>query len=214
MSYILDALNKSDQERQIERAPNLKTRHVSSKTGRSVKGWKVVIFVLLMVNLLLLGMWLQAWMQADSGEQGAGYEPNVDSPVADEMAEDTLTETLDRGKDRLADLQSTAENNLAAVVTTKPAIPVQAVQSISTQDIPAIHELPAAMQSQIPALTFASHIYASNPRLRMVSINGRSMREGDGLSAELILLQITQEGVILQFKDTVFNMSVLRDWSF
>jgi hypothetical protein len=48
----------------------------------------------------------------------------------------------------------------------------------------------------------------------MVSINGRFMREGDRISANLVLRQITEEGVVLQYGDRVFQMSVLRDWSF
>ncbi len=195
MSYILDALNKSDQERQRERAPNLKTIHVSSKSSPPVNRWKVAIFLLLMVNLVLAGIWLDGWMQQDSVVQ-------VTEPPAAVVKTSKPTVNEPVGK--------AASNKIAPV---DPAIPIQLLRPMP-EDVPDIHQLPTLIQEQIPNLTFASHIYASNPRLRMVSINGRSMREGDGLSPDLILQQITQEGVILQFGDYLFRMSILRDWSF
>lgn len=209
MSYILDALNKSDQERQRERAPNLKTIHVSSKSSPPVNRWKVAIFLLLMVNLVLAGIWLDGWMQQDSVVQ-------VTEPPA------AMVKT---SKPATGERQSTASRAVinvrpaavdATSVDTAPvdiAIPIQLLRPMP-EDVPEIHQLPTLIQEQIPDLTFASHIYASNPRLRMVSINGRSMREGDGLSPDLILQQITEEGVILQFGDYLFRIRILRDWSF
>jgi len=215
MSYILDALNKSDQERQRERTPNLKTIHGSSKTGRSVNIWKVAIFLLLTVNLVLVGVWLKSWRRADPADQVA--ESDSVQTVAGVSEPDT-DEATNRFEDQSLDLQAASNDdstNVAATVDTiEPTASVQMAQSTPLENIPEIHELPRTIRSQIPDLAFASHIYASNPRSRMVSINGRSMREGDGISEDLTLQQITPEGVILQIGDYVFQMSILRDWSF
>mgnify|MGYP001256960959 FL=1 len=228
MSYILDALNKSDQDRQRERAPNLKTVHVSSRTGRSRNGWQVVIFLLLMINLLAFGVWLRAWMQEDSDQQVAEYENSVQEAVkAGEPIEKAVrAKASSQDEERTIDFQSISNDELAAVrpagqpamqPVVQPVVPpvVQpAVTPAPPQNLPEIHQLPTSTQRQIADLTFASHIYASSPRSRMVSINGRFMREGDRISANLVLRQITEEGVVLQYGDRVFQMSVLRDWSF
>ena len=76
-----------------------------------------------------------------------------------------------------------------------------------------VNELPAHVQAQIPDLVFSSHIYADDPSFRMVNINGRMIREGDRLNNNLQLIQITEDGVVLQLDEHTFEVSVLRDWS-
>ncbi|MFT4852863.1 MAG: general secretion pathway protein B, partial [Bacteroidia bacterium] len=72
--------------------------------------------------------------------------------------------------------------------------------------------LPVDIQQQIPALTFSSHLYSDD--FRMVNINGRMMREGDLIDPELQLVEITEDGVILSFREYHVQMSVLQNWSF
>tara|TARA_B100000315_G_scaffold252223_1_gene288549 strand:- start:1169 stop:1843 length:675 start_codon:yes stop_codon:yes gene_type:complete len=211
MSYILDALNKSDQDRQRERAPNLKTVHSSSKTGRSPYGWRAVILLLLMANLLVFGVWSYTWMQEATVEHAAALEESAEgsSVAVEPITTPVPGELTIQSGEPVPDLSSRDPEFRRAA---QPA--VQVAQSIPPEGLPRIHELPTAMQRQIPDLTFASHMYAGNPRASMVTINGRSMQEGDGISGNLVLRRITQEGVILQFGDTLFQMSILRDWSY
>ena len=74
--------------------------------------------------------------------------------------------------------------------------------------------MPASVQRQIPDMRFSSHIFADAADLRMVSINGKSVREGDVVAEGIRLIEITEEGVVLTFRHYTFEMSVLRDWSF
>jgi general secretion pathway protein B len=77
-----------------------------------------------------------------------------------------------------------------------------------------IAELPLNVQRQIPDITFSSHIYASDPSLRVVNINNRSIREGDYISDDVKLLDITEDGVVLSYLHYRIEMNVIRDWSF
>ncbi|WP_372834877.1 general secretion pathway protein GspB [Pontibacterium sp.] len=70
--------------------------------------------------------------------------------------------------------------------------------------IPHQKQLPSTFQKALPDLTFSVHIFSSKPASRMVKINGQRLREGDPIAAGLTLKQITQDGVILSYKNRQF----------
>jgi general secretion pathway protein B len=81
-------------------------------------------------------------------------------------------------------------------------------------DVVRISELPVDVQQQIPDLIFSSHIFADEAGLRMVNINSKMMREGDQISNDITLREITAQGVVLEYRTYVFEVSVLQDWRF
>jgi len=63
-------------------------------------------------------------------------------------------------------------------------------------------------------MTFSSHIFADDPALRMVNINGRLINEGDVIAEGIKLLRITEDGVVISYRHYNIEMSVIRDWAF
>ena len=61
-------------------------------------------------------------------------------------------------------------------------------------------KLPATVQQQLRDMPFNVHIYASDPKLRFVKSGGRTVHEGDPLNADLRMLHITRDGVIVGYK--------------
>ena len=57
--------------------------------------------------------------------------------------------------------------------------------------------LPAEMQKQMREMAFTAHIYSSDPAARFIRVSGRTLREGDLLSAQLKLQQIARDGIVL-----------------
>lgn len=68
-------------------------------------------------------------------------------------------------------------------------------------------QLPVQVQRSLPQLNFSVHIYSDKPASRMVKINGRMLREGDPVSADMRLDEITRAGVILLYKGYRFRMN-------
>ncbi len=67
MSYILDALKKSDQERRRGTPPNLQTLHApdsSPSKGTRLRLW--LLFAVVIVNTALLAWWLRPWQAGDA----------------------------------------------------------------------------------------------------------------------------------------------------
>jgi general secretion pathway protein B len=74
-------------------------------------------------------------------------------------------------------------------------------------------ELPPDMQQHIPVMEFSAHVYSSNPMQRSIVINGRFMEEGDRLTADLLLDEITADGAIFNFRGQRFHQGVVSAWN-
>lgn len=110
-------------------------------------------------------------------------------------------------------VQKPAAKTIAKV--TQSPVPVASLPlSVTKEAVPSIpdpyagiphqKQLPSTFQKALPDLTFSVHIFSSKPASRMVKINGQRLREGDPIAAGLTLKQITQDGVILSYKNRQF----------
>ena len=61
-------------------------------------------------------------------------------------------------------------------------------------------EMPPALLQQVQAIPISAHIYSSKPAERMVIINGRAVREGDALPSGALVEQITPDGISVSFQ--------------
>ena len=76
------------------------------------------------------------------------------------------------------------------------------------QKVPTFSELPVPIQQEIPSLSISAHAYSPVPRERLVGINDRVLREGAEAAPGLVLEQITPEGMIMSYKGYRFRRGV------
>ncbi|NNK96822.1 MAG: GspB domain-containing protein, partial [Desulfobacterales bacterium] len=74
--------------------------------------------------------------------------------------------------------------------------------------IPLLQDLPFGSQAAIPEMKFSGHAYSPNPDLRMIMVNTSIAREGDMITADVRLVEITENGLIMIFKDTLFRVDL------
>lgn len=67
-------------------------------------------------------------------------------------------------------------------------------------------ELPLNIRQSLPDISISAHIYSNNPTSRLVNINGNIIREGGTVTPEIMVDEITINGVILKYKDYRFNI--------
>lgn len=79
--------------------------------------------------------------------------------------------------------------------------------------LPTLEELPEYLRAQIPDMTFSSHMYSSMQRFRSVVINGTRVKEGQMVTNNIQVNEITETGVILSVGGTLFQVDVLGKWS-
>lgn len=72
------------------------------------------------------------------------------------------------------------------------------------QKIPEMNELPLSVRQGLPNVTLTAHIYSNDPASRMVNINGEIYHEGQNVTAELMLEEITPSAAIFRYKDYRF----------
>jgi general secretion pathway protein B len=82
----------------------------------------------------------------------------------------------------------------------------------SASDVPRVDQLPAWIMTQLPAMAFSAHMYASNIEERWVRVNGRRMVEGDMIEGKIRIAKIEPQRLILNYQGHDFSMVALTDW--
>jgi general secretion pathway protein B len=87
MSYILDALKKSEQERQRGSVPSVQSLHgVIPDSPRKRPRWPYLVLIALLMNAGLLLWWLQPWQSAKSPRPGWSSAEQRPAAAAEEVA--------------------------------------------------------------------------------------------------------------------------------
>ena len=75
MSYILDALNKSEQEKTETKTPGLNTVHqrVERTDSRTPERWQIIVALILTLNFAVLAVWY--FMSSDSPDTQMTAQP-------------------------------------------------------------------------------------------------------------------------------------------
>ncbi len=226
MSLILEALKKSEQQRQREKAPSLQSIHQAANvvSRPSKQPWWLLVVFIVICNFAFFSYWF--WRQQNP------VVPPVQSPAATQSLSTQAASTSQ--PPATAPASATAQTSASSVVATNPQ---QGSGSIQTQNpapeftqisprgtvpqsapvesaprIHEIHELPESVRNNLPAMTFSFHVYSENPEQRTIIINDRRVREGEEVTPGLRLQSITQDGVILLFEQHRVHISVLSDW--
>ena len=77
---------------------------------------------------------------------------------------------------------------------------------------PDIRTLDVALQRQIPALQFEAHVYATSVNQRWVKVNGKTLQEGQWVTADIRIREITPQYVLLEMGAELFSVPALSSW--
>jgi general secretion pathway protein B len=238
MSYILDALRKSDQQRQRGAAPTLLA---GQATVVAPKQPAVLAYGLLAAVLVGAGMvigWLRPWQTEQAAparlEPVAAKPlesiPRLAAPAPSAMAPQPkpvpqtqnaaplvqVAPALVPAKPPPAPAKLEPRSTPAEADTTAPRkaaapAPKQPVGTAAAARVPTVismAELPLSLQQELPPMTISVHAYSGNPPDRLVGINNRMLREGEEVVPGLKLEQITPDGMIFGYKGYSFRRGV------
>lgn len=241
MSYILEALKKSESERNQGRVPHLgqQMRMVHGKRKRGIPAvvWVAIALTLNAAILAALfwpgvGLWWDhraASATGQTGEQGveaAGPSPNEAAKPATTSGEIVREEDQVPDSAEITAATGELESQGAVILDTMDEAPTVIVPTVRQPSadgavytpepwegrVPHLVELPMSFQRKVPDLVFNSHVYSSQPGARSVMINSRHLRVGDSFGP-LRVERITEEGVELSMDGQRFRVGVVRDWS-
>ena len=227
MSYILEALRKSEQERNADKVPDLTTSHTQiHKEKKNNYLWWIIAAVLVTAN----GLYLFNKMTKDASPEAVN-QPIVESeqkiavekPVAEIVSEKQqennspnaiIPETnsnaeINSNASEESDINHPASEQQTQFVTTKPM--AQKAAPIDSKMLPDITTLSYKVQQQLPEMEYTTHIHVKEGG-SFIIINGRSFGEGQQITQGLTIVQIQSDGIILDFKGRRFFMASMTDW--
>jgi general secretion pathway protein B len=206
MSFILDALRKSDAERQRKSTPGF-ADIPDARDRRQSPRWVWVVGGLLAVNLVVLAVVL---FRPDSAppaavpasEQATAANAN-DGAGADRSFSEFVAEAK---RSRPEPVRQSAAPPRRAIDETEPAAtPVErpAAGRIS-QTYSTFNSLRADGTLQLPDLHLDIHVYSDQPADRFVFINMKKYKENSTLTEGPGVREITPDGVVLEHAGTAF----------
>ena len=213
MSFILDALKKSESERQQQHLPGF-----ADIPGRSVRAstpvWIWPLAALLLVNAVGLTVLV---MNRDP----AARPPRAESepPAANSAAPAAPPGVTNRaGAQDSKPPTPAADTPAAAVQSTPPtqqavsqtALPAAAAAPATTQApatsaaLPTLMDLRISGEIQLPDLHLDIHVYSQTPGDRFVFINMAKYREQSRLAEGPLVREIRNDGVVLEYRGREF----------
>lgn len=240
MSYILEALRKSEKERKQDETSVLQTIHAPRRVGPAGKDIflsKPLRWILILLTLFVSTMGIMIWqgklpiIQPEQQHTDT-FERQTPAPLPDNpatnnsLSERQTTERLQQKKTRfpsqteskLPPRETTGqEPDISRTIIIQEPSPLTLTQGKDDEitdidrkvsDIHASTELPPSVQADIQRLKFAGHVYSEDRTRRMIMINNKILREGDGIDADFRLHEITRNGVILLYGTKRFRIDL------
>ncbi len=236
MSFILDALKKSETDRQRQSAPALFEVKVAAPR-RAFPVWAIALTGLLGINLLIVS-WIvlrqPAAPEAAAVQSGGAAEPATSAPPGMVTVPATATYipanaaanvtvgpgNLDAGVVAPSPAPPLAEEPMLA--SGEPSIPpdydasdyapaITPSQANATAEARRMGGVPSrdevlAQGTQLPDLRLDLHVYDPDPAKRFVFLNMRKLREGESLTEGVRLDAITQNGARFSYRGTQFTI--------
>lgn len=223
MSFILDALRKSEHERRRDAVPGLAGTRQRAGSRRG-SPWLAVLAVVLLANAILLAVLL--WRGQGTGQPAASVAlpartapapavppaaprpPAAVRSLASEVSEPDASTADSAGAGAPAPasppaVQAPAAAAPAAALTNDPG--TNAPGTVGTT-LPSLQQLALAGDLSLPPLRIDIHVYSEAPAQRFVFINMNKYREGDTLKEGPTLEAITGNGVIMAYQGRRFTL--------
>ena len=216
MSFILDALRKSENSRLRQDHPAIFASRAAAARSR-LPIWALVLVALLAMNLLLVAyvLWRDrevpipaASLQAEPPVAATAVATKtaatttVASPPAPGPGSMSATERATAPRRTGASASASASNAAGPVVTGGASPRTERSPRSATRD-----DL-LARGTNVPPAELNMHVYDADPRARFVLLNGQRLREGDASLEGLMVERITPEGVILRFGSASFAVNL------
>ena len=217
MSFILDALKKSENERQRRTGPSL----ADVRTGapeRKRPPWLIPLIGLLAINLVAAAAVLLWPGERDvplPRQAAAERRPPSTPPSSPRPAPPAATPRIDPdpppakptpaprppvrslAAETAPEAQGAPPQAPAAAIAPPPRPTRPSPGTIVDEDVPTFAQLVVDGRLSLPNLHVDIHVYSAKPKGRFVFVNNKKYREGDFLNEGPRVEEISTTGVIL-----------------
>ncbi|MBW8311444.1 MAG: general secretion pathway protein GspB [Rhizobium sp.] len=217
MSVILDALRKSEAERQRGRAPGLFVEQMALPSRRRRQPAWIFVLPALLAAGIVAGWFLRPQTNGPTVAAVAVNTPPVTMPAPGAPAAAAPARPVPADANSLVPPPQllpevpppTSPSAIAPVAAPAPAAPpapapapppapVEAAAAAPVEPLlPRLADLPAAERATLPPLKLSMHVFADEPAQRFVILDGRRQGEGATPAAGVVIEQIRRDGVVL-----------------
>ncbi len=235
MSFILEAIKKSEQQRQQKNPSQQKVRKrtLSLPTHQSNRRLYWILTGLLSIALLC-GWWLYSNREQTPPPPSLVNRPSITTPSNQTRQSKPATSAPKTTRSVVTnDPQSlvsvTEPAPMPRIIVSSPPPLAQPSTAVSTSNqsrgsvtephtigvmppkpmpvqLPLYLDLSRELRNRIPDLAMSMHYYTTNPDRRLVRINNQLLHEDDWVDQDLQVIEITPSGVTLDFSGKRFEM--------
>jgi len=207
MSLILDALKKSEAERQRGEIPNLLSPLPSVSDSMVLdKASRMPWFILIAVLITAI-VFAAYFYQKSQIAPSPGNEP---AAIVQTPAPGIKPEPIEHGNPVVAPkpvvVEKPVELPAPAPVPSSPAVTIEQApaspavdETQASERIASLAEMPADQRQQLPPLKLSMHVYSPEANKRFAIIDGQRVNEGSVLGSAVVE-QIRQDGVVLSMQ--------------
>jgi general secretion pathway protein B len=234
MSYILDALKKSEKDRRRGSIPDpLTIQETPPHRLRRRALWPYLIMVALILNAGVFAFWsgllptknpIRATETISGGQEaireskpsssaaakseGSEVMGKKGGPETSNPLEKEIVNNEKNNRQKQSIRNETDTPRIAPGETTPALAPVEVKSSHVAVPMPnriyTLNELPLPVRQNLPELLVSVFLYSDDPASRLVRINGQMMKEGQDLIPGLKLEEIVPSGVIFSYQSYRF----------
>lgn len=198
MSFILDALRKSETDRQQRGSAEFAGIPASNRRENPPR-WLWVLGLLLTVNVIAL---LALMLRPDTPPPPANDPlPAQSAPATPDI--DDFSRQVAAARQNVPERE---ESQAAAAVPepSPPPVTTATGAEVAPTGLATIHELLADGRIVLPELHVDVHVYSESSEDRFVFINMNKHMEGSRLAEGPLVREITRDGVVLDLDGTTF----------
>lgn len=218
MSFILDALKKSEIERQRQSMPGLMDAPTSLRRSR-LPLWAILLGCLLAINtVVLIVVLLRNGGPSVASTPAKHFSASADlkAPTVDEHFSPLSQAPVYAPEIPVPPAETASSNESAAAnraiaqraaphaVRRPDPVLIDAEASDNDEVLPSINEINLTGAQALPEMHLDVHVYATKPADRFVYINMRKYHEGNTLQEGPVLERIRRDGVVLNYQGLRF----------
>jgi general secretion pathway protein B len=216
MSFILDALKKSENERQRHGGPALFEVRVAARKPR-LPWWALGLIVLLVLNVAVIGWLVLRDPPPERGVEAPPVSPPSAAPAApssvpeppapvaqSQIAPEPTPPAPAASPDDEAVLDPDDYEPAVDPASSAPAVRTPRVTRGTVEGLPTYDQEAQRAGSSLPPLSLDMHVYAQRPQDRFIFLNMQRLREGDSLPEGVRVESITPDGVVLSQRGSKF----------
>jgi len=226
MSYILEALKKADQERDVGTVPKITTpQEVKHSRDHSYR-WLWVTVALLVVNVVLAVLLLKdrgaeapvtVQAQPERRPAPAKHEP---APAIRQSDEVTIARAPTPAKTVLPETHRAPSGGQVVMLPGSGDVQNSEALSLPEEEpdqemgaakgarddsqLQSWYELPQDFRNKLDLPRLDIHAYSEEPQNRFILVNLKKYREGDRLESGLVLEEILPDGMVMSYRGERF----------